>query len=178
MGLIIFLVFILDQVTKYITKTSMSLGQSFPVLGDLFRITYVENPEMAFSVRIGNSSLFMGLSIFAMILVFYYLYRLRNDGWVLQSALSLITAGAIGNIVDRVLYGRVIDFLDFEFFDVAIPAFQFLVVNFPGYSMTRWPVFNVADSAVTVGMFFIFTYLILYGDPLKKVSAPPEPQND
>ena len=178
MGLIIVLVFILDQVTKYITKVSMYLGQSFSVWGDFFRITYVENPGMAFGMRIENNALFLGLSIFAMALVLYYLYRLRNDGWLIQSALSLITAGALGNIYDRFIHGRVIDFLDFEFFDISIPAFQFLFIHFSGYSMTRWPVFNVADSAVTIGMLFIFTHLILYGDPLKTKSVSPEPQND
>lgn len=178
MGLIILLVFVLDQLTKYITKTSMSLGQSFPVLGDFFRITYVQNPGMAFGVRIENNFLFLGFSLLAMALVLYYLYRLRNDGWVLQAALSLITAGAIGNIFDRLLHGSVVDFLDFEFFDISLPAFKFLFIHFPGYSMTRWPVFNIADSAVTVGMIFIFAYLIFYGDPLKNNAVTPEPQND
>ncbi len=167
MGLLIIVVLILDQVTKYIIKISMFLGQSFPVLGDFFRITYVENPGMAFGVRIENPYLFFGLSIIAAILVFYYLFRLRNEGWLLQTALSLIAAGAIGNLVDRFIYGKVIDFLDVEFFDIHIPAFQFLGIYFPGYSMTRWPVFNVADSAVTVGMIIIIGYLLLVGDPLK-----------
>lgn len=178
MGMIIILVFILDQITKYFTKLHMFLGQSFPVLGDFFRITYVENQGMGFGMRIENNALFLGLSVFALVLVLYYLYRLRNDGWVMQTALSLITAGALGNIYDRLIHGRVIDFLDFEFFDISIPDFQFLFFHFPGYSMTRWPVFNVADSAVTVGMLFIFTYLVFHGDPLKTKSASPESQND
>jgi len=174
MVVIIAVVLILDQVTKYVIKTSMTLGQSFPVLGDFFRITFVENPGMAFGVRIENTALFFTLSVVAALLVFYYIIRLRNQGWFLQIALSLIAAGAIGNLVDRFMYGKVIDFLDFDFFDIAIPPFGFLGLHFSGYSMTRWPVFNVADSAVTVGMIMIIFYLIFVGDPLKKAPAVPK----
>ena len=178
-GIIIVVVLILDQVTKYLIKVNMQLGQSFPVFGDFFRITYVENPGMAFGVRIENPVIFIGLSLFAAGLVFYYLFRLRKDGWILQIALSLIAAGAIGNIVDRIIYGKVIDFLDVDFFDVSLPAFKLLFINFPGYYLTRWYVFNVADSAVTVGMTFIIIYIFFYGDPLKN-SQPetPQPEND
>ena len=159
----------LDQLTKYIIKSSMTLGESIPVLGNFFRITYVENPGMAFGIRIENPTTFAVVSIFAALLVFYYLYRLRKQGWVLQTALSLIAAGAIGNLLDRFLYGKVVDFLDFEFFDVSIPPFKFLSLHFPGYSMTRWPVFNVADSAVTIGMILLIGYILLEGDPLKNL---------
>ena len=92
--------------------------------------------------------------------------------------MSFISAGAIGNLTDRFIYGRVIDFLDFEFFDIHIPAFSFLFFNFPGYSMTRWPVFNVADMAVTSGMIIIISYLIFVGDPLKPAENPAVELND
>lgn len=177
--IIIITVLILDQVTKYLIKINMHLHQSIPVLGDFFRITYVENPGMAFGVRIDNPVLFIGLSLLAAGLVFYYLFRLRKDGWLLQIALSFIAAGAIGNIVDRIIYGKVIDFLDVDFFDISLPAFKFLFVNFPGYLLTRWYVFNVADSAVSVGMAFIIIYIIFYGDPLKNSQAETvQPEND
>ena len=158
---------ILDQVTKYIIKTSMYLGQSFQVIGDFFRITYVENPGMAFGVRITNSTVFLALSLIAAVLVFYYLFRLRKENWPLQLALVFIASGAIGNLTDRFLNGKVVDFLDFEFFDIHIPAFSVLGVRFSGYDMTRWPVFNVADMAVTGGMIIIIFYLLFIGDPLK-----------
>ncbi len=170
MSAIILGTLLLDQITKYIIKTNMHLGESIPVLGNFFRITYVENPGMAFGVRIQNGTLFSALSVFAAILVFYYLIRLRKGGWVLQTALSLIAAGAIGNLMDRFLYGKVVDFLDFEFFDISIPAFNLLGVHFNGYSMTRWPVFNVADSAVTIGMLFLIAYIAFIGDPLKNLT--------
>ncbi len=177
LGIIIGTLF-LDQLTKYVIKVSMNLGESVPVLGNFFRITYVENPGMAFGVRIQNGTLFSALSIIAALLVFYYLVRLRKGGWVLQTALSLIAAGAIGNLLDRFLYGKVVDFLDFEFFDIHIPAFNLLGLHFPGYDMTRWPVFNVADSAVTIGMIFLIGYIAFIGDPLKKLSYGPAKEDE
>ena len=168
LGIIVGTLF-LDQITKYVIKSSMHVGQSIRVIGNFFRITYVENPGMAFGVRIQNGTLFSVLSIVAALLVFYYLIRLRNGGWILQTALSLIAAGAIGNLMDRFLYGKVVDFLDFEFFDISIPTFNVLGLHFSGYSMTRWPVFNIADSSVTIGMIALIGYIAFVGDPLKNL---------
>lgn len=170
---IILTFFGLDQITKYITKTQMNLGDSIPVIGQFFRFTYVENPGMAFGLRIENTFIFMGLSLLAAGLVFYYLYKLRNEVWQLQFAIALIASGAIGNLSDRFIRGSVVDFLDFEFFDISIPAFQFLSMEFPGYYMTRWPVFNVADMAVSGGMIVIFMYVFINGDPLDRPQQPP-----
>ncbi|MGD9486731.1 MAG: signal peptidase II [Calditrichaceae bacterium] len=166
MAVTIICIVILDQVTKLITKTSMYLGESIPVIGNFFRFTYVENPGIAFGVRIGNPVVFMGLSFFAAGLVFYYLYRFRNEGWPVQLSLSFISAGAIGNLVDRVIYGRVIDFMDFEFFDINIPPFSLLSYQFQGYGMDRWPVFNVADMAVTGGMILLLFYMLFLPNPV------------
>ncbi len=146
----------------------MQLGSSIRVMGTFFQITYVENPGMAFGLRFGNSTLFLILSLLAAALVFYYFYRLRHESWLVQLALTFISAGAIGNITDRFIHGHVIDFLDFEFFDVLIPPFSILGLHFSGYELTRWPVFNVADMAVSTGMIIIIAYLIFIGDPLKQ----------
>ncbi len=178
MMLIIVVLVTLDQITKYITKTTMYLGESIPVLGDFFRLTYVENPGMAMGIRFGNQAVFLGFSIFAAVLVFYYLYKIRNEGWVLQIALSFITAGAIGNLTDRFIYGKVIDFLDFDFIDIHIPSFSLLGFNSPVFDLTRWWVFNVADMAVSGGMILIMIYIILEGDPLKKTSKIPVNSSD
>lgn len=169
-GIIILAVLILDQVTKYIIKTNMFLGQQIPVIGDFFKITYVENPGMAFGIHMDNSVVFLGLSIVAAILVFYYLYRLRNETWPLQLALAWITAGALGNLSDRFIRGSVVDMFDFEFFDIHIPSFNIFSFHFSGYDMLRWPVFNVADMAVSGGMIILIAYILLVGDPLKTAS--------
>ncbi len=169
----------LDQVTKYITRINMLPGESIHVIGNFFRFTYVENPGMAFGLRIENTVVFMGLSLIAAGLVFYYLYKLRNEVWQLQFAIAMIASGAIGNLSDRFIRGSVVDFLDFEFFDITLPAFQLFGYEFSGYYMTRWPVFNVADMAVSGGMMIIFGYILLKGDPLANpVEKPTETTSD
>ncbi len=178
MVVIIAVVVLLDQVTKYMTKTMMVLGESIPIMGSFFKLTYVENPGMAFGIQIGNAFVFMGLSIVAAVMVFYYLYRFRKHAWPIQLALSFISAGAIGNLVDRFIYGRVVDFLDFEFFNISIPRFSVFGLQFSGYSMDRWPVFNIADTAVSTGMILVFIYLIIYGDPLNPSKASVEETSD
>ncbi|MBN2366391.1 MAG: signal peptidase II [Calditrichaeota bacterium] len=147
-------VLFLDQVSKYLAKYFLQPVHSVPVLGDFFRLTYVENPGIAFGLRIENKLIFTLLSILAIIIIFYYLFAMK-DHKVLRIAFAFILGGALGNLIDRFLYGRVVDFLDFQFFDIRIPQFKILFFDFSGYSMDRWPVFNVADIAVTVGMIII-----------------------
>lgn len=171
--IIIVSILALDQFTKYLTKTYMVLNEHIEILGDFFKLTYVENPGMAFGLRMSNDTLFLALSLIAAILVFYYLYKLKNERWPLQLAISLITAGAIGNLTDRFFRGSVVDFLDFDFIDITIPAFSIFGLDFSGYPMTRWPVFNVADMAVSGGMIIIFAFIIIKGDPLKTTPKKP-----
>ena len=83
-------------------------------------------------------------------------------------ALALIMGGAIGNLIDRLFAGRVVDFLDVEFFDISIPAFELLFLSFPGFALTRWPVFNIADSAVTCGMILIAWMILVQKTPMKQ----------
>lgn len=165
-SLIIGIMVILDQVSKYVIKAQMNIEDSIPVLGSFFQITYIENDGAAFGVQLGSPKLFIMLSVIAAILVFYYLLRMRDKNWLPQLALAFIAAGAIGNLTDRFIYGKVVDFLDVEFFDIFIPSFNILGYTFSEYSMTRWPIFNVADIAITCGMIIIISYLIFIGDPL------------
>jgi len=156
-GLIILVagIFLLDQISKLLVKYTMQLGDPIPILGSFFQLTYVENSGMAFGIHVDNRVLFTLLSVFALILVVYYLIKSRKEHPLLQVALALILGGALGNIFDRILHGKVVDFFDFEFFDISLPAFSFLFIDFQEYHMTRWPVFNIADSAVTCGMILI-----------------------
>jgi signal peptidase II len=157
-GVILFII-VLDQITKFVVKQSMNLYESIGVIGDFFRLTYIENPGMAFGIQFENKILFTILSIAAAVIVLIYLLRMTKEKFIFRMALALILGGAIGNLIDRLINGRVVDFFDFEFFDISLPAFKFLFLNFPGYDMTRWPVFNIADSAVTCGM-LLLTYII------------------
>lgn len=153
-------VLLLDQITKHLARVFLQPVYSVSIIGDFFRLTYIENPGIAFGLRISNKITFTILSIIAVIIIFYYLLSLR-DHKILRLAFASILGGAFGNLIDRFLYGRVVDFLDFEFFDVNIPSFRLLFFDFSGYQMDRWPVFNVADIAVTVGMIMIILNSIL-----------------
>ena len=161
-------VVILDQLSKYIIKRTMYLYESIEFLGDFFKITYIENPGMAFGIQMGSKFWFTFLSIAAAVIVLIYLVRLPNERFLFRFSLALIMGGAIGNLTDRLLAGRVVDFLDVEFFDISIPAFDFLFLSFPGFDLTRWPVFNIADSAVTCGMILIVWLILTQKSPMKQ----------
>ena len=160
---IIMLVLVLDQSTKYAARIFLKPRYSVSVLGDFFRLTYVENPGIAFGIRIDNKILFTILSLVAIVVIFYYLFKMK-DHLILRTAFAIILGGAFGNLIDRFIYGRVVDFFDFDFFDVSIPTFKFLFIHFPGYSLARWPVFNVADMAVSLGMIIVILSAILEGN--------------
>ncbi|MBI1807371.1 MAG: signal peptidase II [Ignavibacteria bacterium] len=136
-----------------ITIEGLQLGSSRPIIGDFLRLTYIENPGMAFGIDIGGKLFFSIFSILASIGILIYLYKARNENVAFRISLALILGGAVGNLIDRVFYGvlfnegplfygRVVDFIDADFFNI----------NFLGYHLSRWPVFNVADASVTCGV--------------------------
>jgi len=165
-------VVILDQITKLVVKgfsfpilglkmEGLNLGERHDVIGSFFRITFVENPGMAFGIDFGISSkLFLSVfSIFASFGIVYYLYKVREDGKMLKISLALILGGAVGNLIDRVFYGvfygyaplfygKVVDFIDLDFFDI----------NFLGLSYDRWPIFNIADMSVSIGVILLILF--------------------
>lgn len=150
--LISLFVVILDQITKYLTKYFMALHESKDIIGNFLRYTYIRNPGMAFGIQIGNKTLFTIFSIIASIVIFIYLLKTRGDKKYVKLSLSLILGGAIGNLIDRVLYGSVVDFIDVGIGDL------------------RWPVFNIADSAVSIGMVILIAIILFE----KKDSETPE----
>lgn len=158
------LIVLLDQITKLMVKgitlpsigitiEGMRYGASRPVLGDFFRLTYIENPGMAFGINVGDKPLFAVISLIASAAIILYLYRSRSEPLGFRISLAMILGGAVGNLIDRVFYGvlfheaplfhgKVVDFFDVDFFNV----------NVWGYVLNRWPVFNIADASVTVGV--------------------------
>jgi signal peptidase II len=174
---IISIVLVLDQVTKILARIYLQSVYSVPILGDFFRLTYVENPGIAFGLRINNKVFFTVLSIIAVFIIFYYLFLMKENP-LLRFSFALILGGALGNLIDRFLYGRVVDFLDFDFFNVSIPQFSFLFFNFSGYQMSRWPVFNIADIAVTIGMVIIIYNAIFSRESQKILQTNDNPQNN
>jgi signal peptidase II len=127
-------VLFLDQLSKFYIQKSLVIGQLIPVLGDFFRITYLKNPGVAFGLFPGQRLFFILITLVIIVLLFTYLRRARRAGIWLNLSLSLILGGALGNLIDRLRMGEVIDFLDF------------------GFGPHRWPAFNLADSAISVGV--------------------------
>jgi signal peptidase II len=141
------IILVLDRLTKIIVDRTMSLHQSIPIIDGFFSLTYVRNTGAAFGILSGSHEAFrlpflILVSVLALGFVVVMLKRLRDEERGLITALSFIIGGAIGNLVDRVLYGEVIDFLDFY------------------WSHYHWPAFNLADSCITVGVLITLYYLI------------------
>ncbi len=126
-------VLFLDQVSKLIVMESMFLGESIPVLGSFFRLTYIQNPGAVFGMRLGGNVVHLIFAGVALIMVAVMWIRLPPNQRVASAGLALVLGGAVGNVVDRIRFGAVVDFLDF------------------GIGSLRWWVFNVADASVTVG---------------------------
>lgn len=147
------LIVVLDQITKWLVKDLMILHDSIPLIGTSVQLTYLENPGMAFGIRFFETHPFWGrwffsiVSIVASVGLVWYIHKMRHERLAYRISLSLILGGAVGNLIDRVLYGRVVDFMDVDIPDVL--------------GMQRWPVFNVADSAVVVGM-IIMSLMVLF----------------
>lgn len=130
---------LLDQVTKLLIGHHLPLHDSIPVIQGFFNITHIHNPGGAFGVfaQAGpgvRQFFFLGVSVLALGVVCYFYRTTPREYALLSLAFALIFGGAVGNLIDRVRFGEVIDFLDF-------------FIN--GW---HWPAFNVADSAITVGM--------------------------
>ena len=170
------IVVLTDQITKFLIKggtipllnlkvEGMNYGQSINVFGDFFKITFVENPGLAFGIDVSETSKLI-LSIFTLLAsigIFYYMYKSREQKLIVRFALALILGGAIGNLIDRmfyglfynyapIFYGKVVDFLNVDFFDFTIF----------GRTYDRWPIFNVADASVSIGVVLL---LIFHREP-------------
>ncbi|MFQ5864438.1 MAG: signal peptidase II [bacterium] len=137
------MVIVFDQVTKLSVKYFFEKGKPHEIIGDFVRLTYIENPGMAFGIQVGGQLFFTVFATVASVIIFIYIVRARNEKFASRFALALILGGAIGNLIDRFLYGKVIDFIDI------------------GINNTRWPIFNVADSSVTIGMIILVTLVLL-----------------
>jgi len=170
------IVVLTDQITKFLIKggtipllnlkvEGMHYGQSINVFGDFFKITFVENPGLAFGIDVNETSKLI-LSVFTLLAsigILYYLYKSREQKFIVRVALALILGGAIGNLIDRtfyglfygyapIFYGKVVDFLNADFFDFTIF----------GRTYDRWPIFNIADASVSIGVVLL---LIFHREP-------------
>ena len=141
-GLIVVIV-ALDQWSKWAIKTSFNLYQSKPVIQDLLHFTYVTNDGMAFGLSFpGGKHVLLIMTILLTGFIVGFLWKEKNGHPLIKYGLALILSGAIGNLIDRLLYGKVVDFLDL------------MIGNF------HWYIFNIADSSVTIGMILFIIHSV------------------
>ena len=140
-------VVVLDFITKAYISSTMLLHESFVVIGGFFNITYIRNPGAAFGFLADaapafRSSFFLCVTLAVIIMILYYISKSTMGELLETFALSLIVSGAVGNLIDRVRFGEVVDFID-----VYIGSHH-------------WPAFNVADSAISVGAVLLILQLL------------------
>lgn len=141
------IVVFLDQLTKLLIVHSLPLYTAKTIIPGWFNLVHVTNTGAAFSFLAGGASswrqwFFVGVSLIGIgAIIFAYRHLRRRDVWA-RTALALVFGGAVGNLIDRIRLGEVVDFLDFHF------------------RQYHWPAFNVADSAITVGAVMLLIYLL------------------
>ena len=145
----------LDQATKAVASSRLVPGEPVPILGDFLRLTLVHNTGAAFGLFPGSRLPFILISVLAIAVVLYLFARDAYRSLLNRVLLGCILGGALGNLVDRIRWGRVVDFIDV------------------GIGAIRWPVFNVADSAVTLGVILLAWNLARSGRTDPDLESPP-----
>ena len=144
--LVILGVLLTDHLVKLLVRSTMYCGQTIPVIGGIFSITYVQNRGAAFSLFTGRGKMIMVITFIALCIAVLYMEKHKNSHWTLLLSLELIIAGGVGNLIDRAVRGYVTDMFDMHFF----------------------PVFNVADIAICVGCGFLILYMFVFDKPDEK----------
>jgi signal peptidase II len=138
----------IDQLTKAVITEKLFMYGTHKVIDGFFNLVYVMNPGAAFGFlsrtpELFRYSFFIGITVLAMLLIIYYLVKSENEKAIITLSLALIFGGAVGNLIDRIRFGAVVDFLDFY------------IGNW------HWPAFNAADSAITVGAALMLWEMII-----------------
>jgi signal peptidase II len=145
----------IDQATKGAASSHLIPGEPVPILGQFLRLTLVHNTGAAFGLFPGSRLPFILISVLAIVVVLFLFARDAYRSFMNRVLLGCILGGALGNLVDRVRWGRVVDFIDV------------------GLGALRWPVFNVADSAVTLGVILLAWNLARSGRTDTDLESPP-----
>lgn len=141
--LIALVIIAIDQLTKWLIVRTMELGERIPVVENFFYITSHRNSGAAWGILQGQMIFFYIVTVIVVIGIIFYMQKYAKDSRLLAVSLSLLLGGAIGNFIDRLLHQEVVDFLDFYIF---------------GYN---FPIFNVADSSLTIGVILVIIATIL-----------------
>ncbi len=136
----------IDQIIKYLIIHNLEELKSVKVIQNFFYLTYVKNDGAAFSILSGQRWILIVVSIISFLLLLYYIYKDKKICKLDVVSYSLFVGGILGNLIDRVFYGKVIDYLDFYIF---------------GYDA---PIFNFADMCIVIGALIILYSLIIRGD--------------
>jgi len=156
-------VILLDQISKAVVIRTMPVHRAYPVIDGLFDLVHVRNRGMAFGLMNRPDShfstyLLMATTVVAVLLLLFWFTRLTKEERRVALGLSLIVGGALGNLVDRIRFGEVIDFLDFY------------------VGPYHWPAFNVADTAITIGTFWLALNMLFPRSTQKNVAERSSPQ--
>lgn len=147
--LFVLLLVLIDQISKIAMKViSNFYSESFTIIKDFFYITYAENTGAAFSILKGQRWFFVIMALIVCVVITFYIIKYKPKK-LEKISLQLILAGAIGNVIDRLVYGYVIDFFDFYIF---------------GYD---FPVFNIADSCITIGAVLLIISELFFGEKIR-----------
>jgi len=171
---------VIDQLTKVIVLRTMSLGDSIPVLGSWLRLTFTENPGMAFGMSFGPPATITILSVVATIVIGVYLVRIGHVHAPYRYSLAFVLGGATGNIIDRVFYGKilygeplflghVVDFIHVDVWRGWVPDAVPLI---GGEYMALFPIWNVADMSIVAGVVGILVFQNGYHRRLEQTIAP------
>lgn len=145
---------LVDQISKAIVRVQMVPGESVALIDGVFHLTYVRNAGAAFGLFPGQQSVFMLTTGIVLFVIGAYWRRARPDAWPIVTALGLISGGSVGNLIDRAFLGRVTDFFDATLID--------------------FPVFNIADCGIVIGVGILIVWLLVVPEP-ETASSDPAP---
>lgn len=132
-----FIIVLIDQLTKFLVRVNFQLNESAALITNIFHLTYIHNFGAGFGILQQQKWILVFISLVVVGVILYYLDRIKEKEKLLQFLVGFILGGTIGNLIDRLFFGYVIDFLDFQI----------------------WPIFNIADSFVTIGVIGLIIYL-------------------
>lgn len=137
------LLIVIDQIFKILVINKMALQQSITIINNFFNITYVRNTGAAWSILSGNVLLLIMISVLALVTIYYYLIKDKDLNKIDIVSYSMLIGGIIGNLIDRIVHGYVIDYLDFKIFNY------------------NFPIFNIADTLIVISIIIIGISLIV-----------------